>query len=177
MNPRLLILDMETGKLVHDPWWHRWFVHPIRNQLTQGMSIERVSWTVALGIVLGVFPIMGTTTLICVLAAWLLKLNQTLLHVFKSLMYPLHFALILVFIGAGNRLFGEPEIQFSVTEMVLQFKDDPKRFALDFGWAAFRGVIAWGIFAPPAIILLKIATKPVIRKISDRIGTVRESAV
>jgi len=51
-----------------DPWWKRWFINPVLKQLTQGISAEKLAWTVAIGCALGIFPIMGTTSLVCFLA-------------------------------------------------------------------------------------------------------------
>lgn len=39
-------------------WWRRWFVQPITKQLTQGITPEKLGWTIASGVVLGIFPIM-----------------------------------------------------------------------------------------------------------------------
>ena len=113
-------------------------------QLRQGMSTERVSWTISLGIVFGVFPIMGSTSLVCILVAWAFRLNQALLHVFKAAVYPLHLALILVFIRLGERLYGVPLIKFSIPELLGKFKDDPLQFARDFwhGGVARRQCLA-----------------------------------
>ena len=123
-----------------ESWWRRWLVAPVVAQLTVGISPERIGWTIALGIVLGVFPIMGSTTLISLLVGWILHLNQPVLHVFKTLVYPLHLALILVFIRLGERLYGVPLIAFSIPQMIAKFKADPLLFAQDFGMAAWHGV-------------------------------------
>ncbi len=149
-----------------EKWWRRWLLTPVRNQLRQGMSVERISWTISLGFVLGVFPVMGTTSWICLFAAWALKLNQALLHVFKALVYPLHLALILVFIRMGQRLWGVPLIAYSIPDLLHKFKDDPLQFARDFGLAALQGVSAWLLFAPFAALLIKWMVTPLVRKVA-----------
>ena len=147
-------------------WWRRWLVAPVVAQLTGGISPERIGWTIALGIVLGVFPIMGSTTLVCLLVGWMLHLNQPVLHVFKTLVYPLHLALILIFIRLGERLVGAPLISFSIPQLVGKFKDSPLQFARDFGMAAWHGVSAWLLIAPVAAVLIKMAVMPALRKLS-----------
>ena len=155
--------EVLTGK---QSWWRRWLVAPVVAQLTGGISPERIGWTIALGIVLGVFPIMGSTTLVCLLAGWMLHLNQPVLHVFKTLVYPLHLALILVFIRLGERLVGAPLISFSIPQLVGKFKESPLQFARDFGMAAWHGVSAWLLIAPVAAVLIKMAVMPALRKLS-----------
>ena len=148
--------------------WRRWLIAPIKAQLMQGMTVDRVSWTIALGVVLGVFPIMGSTTLVCLLAGWALNLNQPLLLVFKTAVYPLHLALILVFIRLGERLYGAPLIAFSIPQLLARFKDDPLQFARDFGMAAWHGVSAWLLIAPLAALLIKMAVIPLVSRLAAK---------
>ena len=148
--------------------WRRWLIAPIKAQLMQGLTVERVSWTIALGVVLGVFPIMGSTTLVCLLAGWVLNLNQALLHVFKTAVYPLHLALILVFIRLGERIYGAPLIAFSIPQLLARFKQDPLQFARDFGMAAWHGVSAWLLIAPLAALLIKMAVIPVVSRLAAK---------
>ena len=158
-----------TGEVTvgsREAWWRRWFVAPVKTQLTQGISVERISWTISLGIVLGVFPIMGTPTVVCLLASWGLRLNHVVMQVFKEAVYPLHLALILVFIRLGERLTGSPLISFSITELIGKFKADPLRFASDFGMAAWHGVLAWLLVAPFAALLVKWLATPVVRRLA-----------
>ena len=49
-------------------FWHKRIVGPIVAQLRQGIAPEKVALTIALGMVLGVFPILGSTMLLCALA-------------------------------------------------------------------------------------------------------------
>ena len=148
--------------------WRRWLIAPIKAQLMQGMTVDRVSWTIALGVVLGVFTIMGSTTLVCLLAGWAMNLNQALLHVFKTVVYPLHLALILVFIRLGERLYGAPLIAFSIPQLLTRFKQDPLQFARDFGFAAWHGVSAWLLIAPLAALLIKMAVIPVVSRLAAK---------
>ena len=143
----------------------RWIIEPIINQLKRGISPEKLSWTIALGITLGIFPIMGSTSLVCFIAGYFLKLNQAILHLFKTLTYPLHLGLILVFIRLGQHLNGVPPIKFSIPQMVIQFKDNPAQFARDFGMAAWYGIEAWAIAALVLIPVLRIISLPLLKKL------------
>ena len=172
-----MIADVENPGAVAKPGrLRRWLVGPVIAQLSRGTSPERLAWTIALGIVLGVFPIMGTTTLVCLSAGWLLRLNQPVLHVFRSVVYPLHLALILVFIRIGERMHGVPLIQFSIPQLLSRFKDDPLQFARDFGLAAWHGVTAWLLVAPVAAVLIKFAVLPLLRRMARAMAKPGEAA-
>lgn len=155
-------------------WWRRWLVTPVVKQLTGGTSPTRIAWTISLGIVLGVFPVMGTTTLICLFFGWVLNLNQPVLHVFRVFVYPLHLALILVFIRLGERLYGVPLISLSVPQLAGKFKTDPVQFLSDFGLVAWHGVSAWLLIAPFAVILIKWALMPLLRRLAESIKKRKE---
>lgn len=159
------------------PLWRRWFVTPVLKQLTKGISPEKIAWSISLGLVLGVFPIMGTTTLVCLVVGWLFQLNQPVLQLFNTAMYPLHLALILVFIRFGQELFGVPLLSFSIPELVAKFNASPLQFARDFGMAAFHGVCAWLLVAPFAAILIKLLVQPMIQKLAKSISKRGEVAV
>lgn len=143
----------------------RWIVNPVLEQLKRGITPEKLSWTIALGFTLGIFPIMGSTSVVCFIAGYFLKLNQGILHLFKSLTYPLHLALILVFIRLGQQLNGVALIKFSIPQMMTQFKDSPARFGRDFGMAALHGIEAWAIAAIVLIPLIRLISLPVLRKL------------
>ena len=54
--------------------WTRRIVSPIVTQLTQGVSSREITLTLALGATLGVFPILGVTSILCLLAGYMLSL-------------------------------------------------------------------------------------------------------
>ncbi len=61
----------------------------------------------AVGLVLGVFPIAGVPTVLCLLAAFLLRLNIPALQALNSITWPLQVALLLPLARAGYWLCGE----------------------------------------------------------------------
>jgi uncharacterized protein (DUF2062 family) len=76
--------------------------------LSHGMSPHAIALSVALGFVLGVFPILGCPTILCGLAAIMLRLNLPAVQFVNYLVYPLQIALLLPFIRLGERLFHTP---------------------------------------------------------------------
>lgn len=147
---------------------------PLKKQLLQGVSAEKLSWAVAVGCVMGVFPIMGTTSLVTLFAAWVGKLNKPVTLVFSKLMLPLHLLLILVFIRLGQRLHGVPLLSFSIPELLAQFKASPMQFARDYSLAAWHGVVAWALVGAAAVYLLRLVSLPVLRKLANGLSAGRE---
>ena len=165
---------MIAGEMIEVPprsRWRRWLLDPVLAVLRQGMSVERGSWTIALGVMLAVFPIVGTTTLLCVFVAWALGLNQALVQAFNWLLYPLHIGLILVFIRLGERLHGAPPLRLSIAELMARFEADPLHFLSDFGTAAWHGVSGWLLVTPFAVLLIKLMVTPVVRRLAVTLGS------
>jgi hypothetical protein len=50
-------------------FFHRRVVAPIVALLTQGITPEKIALSLAFGIVLGIFPVLGSTTVLCAVAA------------------------------------------------------------------------------------------------------------
>lgn len=165
----------ESLEISRESWWRRRLLAPVVAQLTRGISPEKIAWTISLGFVLGVFPILGSTTVICVLVGWMFRLNQPILLVSKTLVYPLHLALILVFIRLGERLYGVPLISFSIPQLIGKFNADPMRFARDFGMAAWHGVSAWLLIAPVAVFAIKFAIRPPLLSLAATIARHKEA--
>ena len=65
---------------------------------------ETLALTLALGLVIGVFPVYGCPTMMCIAAAILLRPNVPLLHAINSVTGPLQLALLIPFRKLGERI-------------------------------------------------------------------------
>jgi len=61
--------------------------------------------SVAAGIFLGFFPVIGATTLLCLIVSFVFKLNHFLVQGVNLLLAPVHFAVILPVLKVGRWLF------------------------------------------------------------------------
>ena len=69
------------------------------------MSPEKIALTIALGVVLGVTPVLGSTTLLCTAAALLLRLNLPAIQLVNGVTYPLQFVMLIPFYRLGAWMF------------------------------------------------------------------------
>jgi uncharacterized protein (DUF2062 family) len=152
------------------PWWRRRIVEPVLAQLKQGATPEKLALTVALGFVLGVFPLLGSATLLCALAAWALRLNQPVIQLVNYLAYPAQLALLIPIYRAGSDVFGIPHIPLSIAYILEQFRADTGKFFADFGMIAVRGIIVWMLIAPIIVAAIYFTLRPVLRRAASRIS-------
>jgi hypothetical protein len=94
------------------------------------LTVEQTALLLSVGLVLGVFPIMGFPTVLCLLAAFGLRLNLVALQLLNNVSSPLQLALLLPLARAGTKLCGgAPTAGASWTGTI--------------GSAALHGVAGW----------------------------------
>lgn len=140
----------------------------IAAQLGQGHTPEKIALSVALGITLGLFPIFGATTLLCVVAAVALRLNHPAIQVTNQLMYLVQIPLIVVFIRIGESMLGVAPIPFSATLMLAELRTHPALLFERFGTAGLHGILGWAVVAPAVVGLTYAALLPIVRVVSRR---------
>lgn len=70
------------------------------------LSPEQLALLLSVGLVLGVFPVLGCPTVLCLLAAFGLRLNIAALQLLNNVSSPLQLALLLPLECVGSRLCG-----------------------------------------------------------------------
>ena len=70
---------------------------PIMNLLMQGVTPEKIALSIAFGAVLGVFPILGSTVLLCTGATFIFRLNFVAIQIANYFIYPLQLILFIPF--------------------------------------------------------------------------------
>jgi uncharacterized protein (DUF2062 family) len=136
-------------------------------QLRQGVTADKIALTLAIGLMLGLFPILGTTTTLCALAALWLRLNQPMIQLVNWIAAPLQLPGIYLFIRIGERITRSAPVQFSITGLIGQFRASPLQFLRQFGMTGLRGVLAWLLIAPPLGALLYFALRPPLRRLAQ----------
>lgn len=148
-------------------FWRRGIVDPVLAQLRQGVTPPQIALTLALGAVLGIFPILGACTLLCAIAGVALRLNQPLIQLVNYLVYPLQVLLLIPFYRAGERLFGaDPVPIVDVAALIARFGESPWQFLLDYGRVGLYGIAVWLLVAPPLAALLYVALRPAVARLA-----------
>lgn len=139
---------------------------PIVLQLTQGITPEKIALTLAVGSALALFPILGTTTLLCFIVGLILRLNQPIIQLINQALWPVHVPVIFLCVHLGERIFGVRHAHFSIRQMNTLFWNEPARFFHDFGAVALHAIVAWAILAPFYIAAIYWLALPLMRSIN-----------
>lgn len=157
--------DAETEK---PGWWRRKILAPIINQLRQGTSPGAIALTLAAGVTLGLFPILGATTLLCTLVAAIWKLNQPIIQLVNYLIYPVQILLLIPFYRAGEALFRQPPVPItSIGELTDRFWAGPGQFMIDYGMVALYGIAVWVLLSPLIFGLIYLSSHGPIKKMQS----------
>jgi len=122
-------------------------IHPILAFLRQGMSPERLAMAIAVGFAIGVFPVVGITSIISIIISVVLKLNAGVVLLVHYFVFPLQIILLIPYYKLGAFVFG-------IRKIIVEFHWQ-KLFHFDFLWEDFHlmlhliigALIVWFIFA------------------------------
>jgi uncharacterized protein (DUF2062 family) len=148
-------------------FWQRRVRDPIVAQLTQGITPEKIALTVAVGSAVALFPILGTTTLLCFLVAWVLKLNQPITQLINQALWPVHVPAIFLCVKFGERVFQVHHTRFSIRLMNELLWNNPKQFLHTFGSTALYALVGWLILAPFYTAAVYYIALPIMRGVTQ----------
>lgn len=127
---------------------------PIVKLLTQGVTPQKIALSITIGAVVGVFPVMGTTTVLCTVAAAWLRLNLVAVHTIHYAMTPVQLLLIIPFVRVGEYLVGAAQQPLTISGSMALIKEQGAWRALVLLWdATWHAMLGWLVIGPLAIAL------------------------
>ncbi len=130
-------------------------LHPLLRLLRGGVTPRRLAWSLALGMVIGINPSMGLTTLAVVMLAWTLGLNQVASQIGAHAVAPLHLLLFVPFIELGVHLFHTRRLPLT-RQQIEHLGHHPLRlFHAIWQWE-WHALIVWGVVAAVVMPLLAL---------------------
>lgn len=151
-----------------DSFWQRRLLGPLRAQLTQGVTPDRLALTLAIGTACSLLPFLGFTSLMNLAVGLCLRLNQPILQVLNQLLGPLQLVLILVYVRLGEMIWRAEPVSLSVSTLVSAFRADPGAFMVRFGWTGVHAATAWILTAPFLIAGLYFPLRAAMRKFAKK---------
>ena len=142
----------------------RRLIDPIRLLLTQGMTAEKVALSVAVGAIVGVFPILGTTTVLCSLAAIALRLNLLAVQTVHFAVTPLQLLLIIPFVRVGEHALGSEPQPLSIGEGLAVIAEGALRAIAVLWDAMLHAMLGWILIGPLAIAGLYLLLRPLLAR-------------
>lgn len=146
-------------------WLRRKVRDPLVAELRQGATPEAVAAAVAVSFAIAIVPVIGVTTLICVLAGRLFRLNHVVMQIVNHSSYPLQILLIVPFVRLGETLTGATHVPLSPSAIIDEFNRSFPDFVAKFWTAYLHGLLGWAITVLPACWLLHFVLRAIFRQL------------
>ena len=135
-------------------WWRRRVVAPITALLRKGIEPRSLALALALGCGVGVFPVLGVSTLALTgLALWL-RLNLPAIQLVNYLVAPFQLLLIIPFLRAGESLLGRPHLPMTIDQGLAIMRKGLWQAVEVLSGAIVHAALAWCVIMPVVIWLL-----------------------
>ena len=159
-----------SARSVQQPsFLQRRVVTPLVDLLRIGCTPRRLAWSIAIGFVIGINPLLGSTTLISLAVAGILRLNLVASQIATHLSYPLEIALFFVFIRLGDKIFHTGRMPLHHGALISAARHHPiATTKLLWTWE-WHALVVWAfasiVIAPVVVVLLT----PILNGLNARI--------
>lgn len=124
------------------------------DQLKQGICPRDLALAFALGATLGIMPLVWGTSLICIVIASWLRINQVVMQLANYLMYPVQIILFIPYLILGEKLFTTNFLPENHLLLLDQIKQTPYLIFSHFLQSNLQGLIAWLVLSPLVFTLV-----------------------
>ena len=149
-------------------WFRRKVKDPLIAELKQGITAKELAAASAVSLAIAVNPFIGTTTILCLLAGKIFRLNHVVMQVINYFSYPLQIALIIPWIRLGEKLTGSETQVIEFSQMKAEFSQSFANFVSKFcemglhallGWLVVIPLVTWIVYKILAFILKRFITR------------------
>ncbi len=138
---------------------------PLLDLLRVGATPRRLAWSLAVGCVVGVNPLLGSTTLLCLFIAWVFRLNLIASQIANHLAYPLELALFFFFIRAGDTVFHTAHIPLDRQALLEAVRHHPLETTRALWLWEWHALLVWVVFAAAGAPLIAAILKPLLTRL------------
>jgi uncharacterized protein (DUF2062 family) len=150
-------------------WFYRRLMLPILALLRMGATPEKLAWSIAAGLVIGINPMLGTTTVLCLAIAFVFRLNVAASQLANHVVYPLEILLVVPFIRLGSRLFRTAPMPLTAGGLIHAARTAPLALTRQLWVWEWHALLLWAVLAVVATPPLALALTPLFRRLLVRV--------
>jgi uncharacterized protein (DUF2062 family) len=131
-----------------------------------GTSPESLALGIALGVACGLFPVFGTTTVLCAIVGAMFRVNPLLIQTVNYALYLIYFPALALLVVAGQWLFGDEHDVITMVHLAAVWQGTAGwwRTLGQLGRLLGHAVLVWLLLAPPMVLLLRRLLLPWMRR-------------
>jgi uncharacterized protein (DUF2062 family) len=145
-------------------FFKRRLLDPLLALLKQGVAPERLALCVAIGVTVGLIPVLGISTLLCTVIALAFRLNLPAIQLTQAVMAPLQLLLIVPFVRLGEWMMHAATQPVSISAGLALMKQGIWHTVIVLKDAILHASVAWIAVAPVAIYALYRVLRPIFSR-------------
>jgi uncharacterized protein (DUF2062 family) len=153
----------------HHNWIYRRGVLPILALLRMGATPRSLAWSIAAGALIGINPVIGSTTLLCLAVTFRFRLNVVATQIANHAMFPLELALVVPFIRLGSRVFHTAAMPLAPRLLLEEARRAPLVLTRQIWMWLWHACVLWAAIALVAAPLMALAITPLLERMLTRI--------
>jgi uncharacterized protein (DUF2062 family) len=144
-------------------------VLPILALLRMGATPRSLAWSIAAGVLIGINPVIGSTTLLCLAAAFSFRLNVVASQIANHASFPLELALVVPFIRLGSRVFHTAAMPLSPRLFLAAVRSAPLALTRQIWLWEWHAFVVWAAVSAAAAPLIALGLTPILRLLLTRV--------
>ncbi|MCL6258246.1 DUF2062 domain-containing protein [Aquiflexum sp. TKW24L] len=131
--------------------------------LKQGLAPKELAFSISVAILIGIFPIYGSTTVLLAFLALRLKLNLPIMIAISYILTPVQIFLIIPFARVGEFLFGYESIGMDLESLQRAFSEGIVTALSQYSGRLVLAVGGWAIVSIPLSVVIYIILFQIFR--------------
>jgi hypothetical protein len=144
-------------------------VLPILALLRMGATPRSLAWSIAAGMLIGINPVIGSTTVLCLAAAFSLRLNVVASQIANHAMFPVELALVIPFIRLGSRVFHTAVMPLSPHLFFQAARSAPLALTRQIWLWEWHAFVLWAGMSVVAAPVIAAGLTPMLRRLLVRV--------
>ena len=169
MTEPALISPPHSASPTHHNWVYRRAILPIFALLRMGATPRTLAWSIAIGLLIGINPLLGSTTVLCLTASTCFRLNLVASQIANHSVFPLELVLVIPFIRLGARVFHTAAMPLSPGVFLHAARISPLALTRQLWVWEWHALVLWAAISIVAAPSIAMALTPLLRRLQPRI--------
>jgi len=134
-----------------------------------GATPRTLAWSIAIGLLIGINPLLGSTTVFCLAVSSCFRLNLVASQIANHSVFPLELALAIPFIRLGARVFHTAAMPLSPSVFLHAARTNPLALTRQLWLWEWHAFVLWAAISVVAAPSIALALTPLLRRLLIRI--------
>ena len=164
-SPLIAAEDTSAPTTARRGFFQKRVIAPLIHLLRVGATPRQLAWSLAIGVAIGINPIVGSTTLLCLAVAFCFRLNLVASQIANHLSFPIQLALLVAWLRAGQILFRTGLPPLETNDLIHLMRQHPWSTAQLLWTWQWHAIVVWLLVATVLTPLLAAGLHPILRRL------------